>query len=67
MAKLTNPQIDFLRDAAAINGSTCVDRYKPMIKLRDLGFIEVRDAGFGSVRAIATDAGRAALKEASNG
>lgn len=63
MAKLTKPQIDFLRDAACTNGTTCVDRYKPMIRLHDLSLIEVRDAGFGSIRAIATDAGRAVLAE----
>lgn len=63
MVKLTKAQADFLLDAARTNGSSCVDRYKPMIKLRDLGLVEVRDAGFGSVRAIATDAGRAALAD----
>jgi hypothetical protein len=62
MNKLTKPQIAFLKEAAAENGYTCIDRYAPMIKLHELGFVTVSSEGFSTVRAKATKAGRAAHK-----
>jgi hypothetical protein len=61
MNKLTKPQIAFLKEAAAENGYTCIDRYAPMIKLHELGFVTVSSEGFSTVRAKATKAGRAIL------